>query len=369
MFFKSITIVFICIITICFFNYFPQFIYSDAELLTNPSFSDGLSSWVPSKTGVKIQAIPEIGTSNSSNLGTPSELSAVLFAQSFEHAITLGQFIPPVSAGSLLHLSAYTKTIDVTDGKRPWETARIVLLAYDRFGKPMYNHPHLLVAQNGTSDWTRHEQVFRVAENTGKLQLLIQLIHAEGQFFVKTLSLRPVVANSEFASYRAWFIAVWTFLALWIGAPFLRRASTNRSDALILLIALGILAGVSMPQSLKQTIGDIISPSADFGSNIEHANALSIFQFTFSIPELDIYKYGHFAMFTLLAAAANRRSSVKLPTLQKLFLITLFAFASEVLQLFVPGRGPQVGDILIDTAGIITGLAWSTFCAWQLNKR
>lgn len=369
MFFKSAIITFTCIITICFFNHFPQFIYSDAELLTNSDFSDGLSSWLPSKTGAQIKALPKIGSSNSSGLGPTTEPSAVLFASSFEHAVTLGQFIPPVSAGSLLHLSAYTKTVDVVDGKRPWETARIVLLAYDRFGKPMYNHPHLLVAQNGTSDWTRHEQIFRVDKNTGKLQLLIQLIHAEGQYFVKTLSLRPVVANSEFASYRAWFIAVWTILALWVGVPFLRRAATNLSDTLILLIALGILAGVSMPQSLKQPIGEIVLPSADFGSTIGDADGLSVFRMAFSIPELDIFKYGHFLMFALLSAAANRHSSVKLPALQTFLLITIFAFVSEVLQLFVPGRGPQLGDILIDTAGITTGLALPSFDIWQRNKR
>lgn len=360
MIFKGVSIVFVCIATICFFNYFPQFIYSEKEILMNPSFNDGFSNWIPSKTGVEIQPAEKIDTTNLSNFVSPPETSVILSAPNFERAVSLGQFIPPVPAGSLLHLSAYTKTIGITDGLRPWETARIILVGYDQFNKAMYNHPHLLVAQKGSSDWVNHERVFRVAENTAKLQLIIQLIHAKGQFFIKTLSLHPATPNPEFGRYRSWFIAIWTFLGLWVGLPLVHKAVTRGPHALIVLIALGILAGVLMPQSLKEYIGESILPSAA-GASMIHSDELSVFRLTFSIPELDKYKYGHFIMFGLLAATASNRRWFNLPTSQALVLTTLFAFASEVLQLFVPGRGPQLGDVLIDTAGIFTGTTLSAF--------
>ncbi|PKD39382.1 hypothetical protein CWO84_16865 [Methylomonas sp. Kb3] len=359
--FKCTSIVFVCIATICFFNYFPQFIYSDKEILINSSFNDGFSKWIPSKTGVEIHPAAKIDTTNLSNFVSPPETSVILSAPNFERAISLGQFIPPVTAGSLLHLSAYTKTIGITDGLRPWETARVILVGYDQFNKAMYNHPHLLVAQKGSSDWAYHERVFRIAENTAKLQLIIQLIHAKGQFFVKTLSLRPATPNPEFGRYRSWFIAIWTFLGLWVGLPLVHKAATRRPHALILLIALGILAGVLMPNSLKEYIGESILPSADAGAYIIHSDELSVFRLTFSIPELDKYKYGHFIMFGLLAATASNRGWFNLSTFKALVLTTLFAFATEVLQLFIPGRGPQLGDVLIDTAGIFTGWALSGF--------
>ncbi len=49
----------------------------------------------------------------------------------------------------------------------------------------------------------------------------------------------------------------------------------------------------------------------------------------------------------------NKKKSVGLAFV----LCVLYAISDEIHQLFVPGRGGQVTDVLIDTAGICTGIA------------
>lgn len=42
-------------------------------------------------------------------------------------------------------------------------------------------------------------------------------------------------------------------------------------------------------------------------------------------------------------------------------LCVLYAVTDEVHQAFIPGRGPRVSDVLIDTAGSITGILITKF--------
>ena len=47
----------------------------------------------------------------------------------------------------------------------------------------------------------------------------------------------------------------------------------------------------------------------------------------------------------------------------------LYACSDELHQLFVPGRGPRVSDVAIDSAGLILGIAVFLLCAKLLRKR
>jgi VanZ family protein len=75
------------------------------------------------------------------------------------------------------------------------------------------------------------------------------------------------------------------------------------------------------------------------------------FKLTLQIPPIDIYKIGHFIMFAILSFATPL-----LATWEVIIGLCLFAFSSEVLQLFVAGRTPQSGDVLLDILGIGSGI-------------
>ncbi len=47
----------------------------------------------------------------------------------------------------------------------------------------------------------------------------------------------------------------------------------------------------------------------------------------------------------------------------------LYAGSDELHQIFVPGRGPRVSDVVIDGAGLLLGILFFLLCARLLRKR
>lgn len=73
-----------------------------------------------------------------------------------------------------------------------------------------------------------------------------------------------------------------------------------------------------------------------------------------------VRKFAHFFLYTLLGIIAllllNCYSfSFRKAWLFTLFICLLYAISDEVHQLFVPGRGAQVRDVLIDFSGVLIG--------------
>lgn len=81
----------------------------------------------------------------------------------------------------------------------------------------------------------------------------------------------------------------------------------------------------------------------------------------FDIRTLNHYvrKNAHFfAYFILgiLSLNALRRSEVSKHKSIALMICVLYAVSDEVHQIFVPGRGPQVKDVFIDSSGALVGI-------------
>ncbi len=90
----------------------------------------------------------------------------------------------------------------------------------------------------------------------------------------------------------------------------------------------------------------------------------------FPDTDFDIYTFNHiirksahfFTYFVLGVLTVNALSIKNFlrfkNSLIALLICSLYAISDEVHQLYVPGRGGQVRDVLIDTAGSITGIAF-----------
>ncbi|MBQ7574621.1 MAG: VanZ family protein [Clostridia bacterium] len=85
-------------------------------------------------------------------------------------------------------------------------------------------------------------------------------------------------------------------------------------------------------------------------------------------------KLAHFTEYTLLGISlylmlsAWLLRSKKLPYYLTLILAFLYASTDEVHQIFVSGRGPQFGDVLIDTSGALFGLIIVTAVRFLIKK-
>ena len=85
-------------------------------------------------------------------------------------------------------------------------------------------------------------------------------------------------------------------------------------------------------------------------------------------------KTAHFCIYTALGAllclaslgfAASRRLHV----LRSFWIGVLYAASDELHQAFVPGRGPAVTDVLLDSSGVLCGIAVVMLVAWSIWKK
>jgi len=358
-----IAALFLSVVTIAFFNNYPQFISEPSELLENPSFEFGLEHWAYSKKGV------ELYFSDLPNKVNPDDLerrvhgatAVSLTSNDSNSFVSIYQFITPVTPGRLVKLNSTLMTNNVVNGSATWETARVVLLAFDQSDKPRYDRPHVLINLPESSDWAQYERIFEISADTTKLQVAAQLTHCQGQLLVKSFSLNPVELNPQFVQYRLWLLSVWLGFGVWITVKAVRSHISIRSDWFLIFTILGILSGVLMPESLKETLGQSVWPTKSI-LPIEHAEHLRTFKLSFTIPVIDIYKLGHIVTFTFLPISVWVGNRFRKPKPQQIMQMLVFAICSETLQLFTVGRGPQLGDVFIDSFGILLGLAVTIFC-------
>ena len=95
-------------------------------------------------------------------------------------------------------------------------------------------------------------------------------------------------------------------------------------------------------------------------------NALTSAGISFQFTPTMVRKIAHFAEFFVLGVLAHatlRAHRVPYPPLLAVAAVFVTATADEAIQSFVPGRGPGILDVLLDTAGGIAGMLafWGVF--------
>jgi len=81
-------------------------------------------------------------------------------------------------------------------------------------------------------------------------------------------------------------------------------------------------------------------------------------------------KLAHFAEFAALGfCIAWRRGMLGKPFSPGFLLGCAAAALDETIQLFVPGRGPGIGDVVLDSCGVLTGMVFLHLGHTLLKKR
>lgn len=350
---KAVVVALLSVCTIIFFNHYQRYHITGQEILENADFADGSDRWGFSGSGHVL---------TSENGGV-----AKLDAPSAGESQSLFQVIHGQYTSQLLRLSCEIKTQNIIGGDHAWKAARVALVSHNKAGEAMYNLPHILANQTGSSDWVHYEKVFAIAPDVAKITVAAQIVNSSGTLWIKAISLRPVALNIAFKQYRLAFLFIWVVIAFWVAAPIVKSGFRSFAHGMVLLLASGIVLGVLMPENVKESLGEAISPSTATSlipfipSNF---NDTQVFSLAPQLPALNIFKVGHFIMFTFLAIILCGARSYRTSFARLVVYLTLFALVTEVLQLFMAGRTAQLGDILIDCAGIATGLAmvWLARC-------
>ena len=355
---RIIVLLFLCVATILFFTFSERYAVSGPELLKNPQFETGLNQWQHSGAGISALT-DEPGT-------------VVLSSQD---PATLAHVTQSISAPQHFHLlrfSADLKTLNVKKGDANWKVARLLLVSFDASGKAHYYQPHTLIGKYGDNDWGHYEKVFHVGEDVTELKVSAQLTNATGSMWVKNTSLRPAIERKEFSHIRMALLALWLLTLAWVAIPIARRIACSRSSLIAALIVLCIAIGALLSGSIKEYV-DHALPFALYP--IEHAppphkspGSLTSGDIH-AFPAVNIYKPGHFALFTALSVTIFLGAFRDIPLLRRVAYLLMFAMITEVLQFFVEGRDARFFDLLLDLGGIMTGAAASKLFLITRKKR
>ena len=138
-----------------------------------------------------------------------------------------------------------------------------------------------------------------------------------------------------------------------------RRKSVQRTLWLAVLVWMGVIFSLShqtgeQSGKLSSGVTEVIVQTVEKVVPSVHIDRPSFHAF--------MRKNAHFAAFFVLgilsfAAMHDGKRTRKTALWQALALCAAYAAGDEFHQLFVPGRGGQIADVLIDTAGSVFGIA------------
>jgi len=327
--------------TILFFNYYPRYQFVSDNLIKNPDFSPDHKDWRIDSSGTFI------GENGLVSLTVAPGEPPVQISQTIN--------LPPFS---MLQLTCEFKEEGVVTGVNSWDTARVLLVSLDQNGKALYDRPHVAVMQSGSSEWRPASGVFMTDRDVANVELVLQLGASQGTMSVKSLALHQVTVKPEFTSIRQWLLIVWLICGFLAVAQLVLMHIKNKRQALAGVVLLLIWTGILLPASFKNWIADhtVSGHSAATNPYNMARPELQKFSFRVSAPEWDIFKSGHLVLFGLLACLLANRNTYDMHYFRTIGLLSILALLTEITQLFIPGRTPNVTDIFIDLTGALLGL-------------
>lgn len=261
---------------------------------------------------------------------------------------------------------------NVTPGREPWQTARILFWSYDAEGRRMRYLPHELGAIGGTTDWHDMALVVPVLPETRLLRFIIYNGGVSGRMLVRNITVDEVTETRLFAVLKALLIAGWAVAGPWAVWPVALAAMRRRGAGLTALVAIGILGGTLAPQPL---LSDLVQPVLDRAQRVagplwpgasrdppdpvlvdERRPEGQRLPFTPDwTPRLETGVAAHLAAFVLLGAILPL--AFPAVPLSRVFLYLLvFSVSIETVQGFYVTRTPELRDLIANIAGIPLGL-------------
>ncbi len=275
--------------------------------------------------------------------------------------------LPDGAAYGMIRVRGRAKVDGVVVGKNPWRCARLLLIQYDQHNKWIPGH-HGVIAEEGTTDWIPHEDIFEIDGKAVEVDLVIQQTGSEGKAEFDRLVVEAIRLR---ASYIRW---QFLFAGLWIAMGFLYyhrcRLDRRRLRLLILLNAIAIIVGVMMPEKwiedttdyTKEGVEKVVAaakPKPHSGKPVQPPAKKSTEES--KIEEFSgwvggVHGAGHFTLFAslcfLVYLSAALEQQHRSYFYKVAFDILLFAAATESLQYLTLDRTPGIHDWLVDFGGM-----------------
>ena len=271
-----------------------------------------------------------------------SNITVRLHSDTDKRVISFSKRFDNLGRGSKYRLAAQLKTENVSYGDKVWKAARIIFVAEDSEGRPIYSVPHILVARNGTTTWESYSRVFTAISHAASYQVNIQLVNVTGTLWVKDLSLIRIEETESYIIYKSVIAVLWLMVFIWLLLPYKDSILSSNNIILATMLLFAIIASlitVDIKHGMVAILNDLY-PWFNFKN------------------EATFFRVGHFIVYFLITLLALIRFSSNCSrVLKNLSLLVMFAATTEILQFLADGRTPRLFDFYINVCGIVSGLA------------
>jgi VanZ family protein len=250
-----------------------------------------------------------------------------------------------------LGLEAAMKWEDVKAGKNSWNMARLVLFQFNGAGGRI-EMPHVVAAVDGTGSWQTFQKVFEISPFARKLKVEAHLSNCTGEMWISRAALFGVSQTPLYTWAVRMVLSLWGVFFMFLLVVCIAEIKKPQFwlKALLAAAFLAVIAGTTMPNYAKNQLKcEIENKIHAVGKNTGTDKLISMM-------DLDITKIGHFALF----GAAGLLLVILLPggRLYTIFaILMMLAAGTELIQFFIDGRSPLIGDFTIDAAGSFMGAA------------
>ena len=360
-FFYSIAVerIVVCLLilaTYILFTLAPRYQVNSINLLHNSDFSEGFKNWTESSNCGKL---------------TQSLNAVLLENQKSPCTVFLRQHIPIPLNATQLKLTAEVYTRNVSQGKLPWQSARLSLVGIDKNTKKMWHHPHMIKLPPQSKEWQHVSQVFSIPPDAVELIVGLEIIETTGTVAARELELASVSENNGFSIAANSLLLLWGITFLWLGRNLHRLFNSKKIQGLFFIVSASIAIGCCViPGKIRDMILD------QFQETIGKLKMIIAESYSWSyVPaelQIDLTlspdKAGHFVLFAMLAFLV-RIGRPQDRFAAQCFNLMLFAASTEVLQFYIADRQPGVTDWLIDVGGLMLGFFFAAIFRRRPNNR
>ncbi|VAW52103.1 hypothetical protein MNBD_GAMMA05-635 [hydrothermal vent metagenome] len=248
-----------------------------------------------------------------------------------------------------INLTTHIKSKDIKHGEKFWETARISLHFFDLNKNVIPNLNNTAKYVYKDTSWSLINHTYRIPDFAIHAKTSLEFLNATGTLTVKNIEIFYAEESIIYKSARYTLLILWFFLLLIIAKKLSTAIKKIYLKIIFLLIFSFIVIGVTLPQDFKLILINTLSNSY---VNFYHDNIEYILFNYLSSP----MKAAHFIAFTLISYIAFI-TFTKLHKISTIIInLIVFSLITEIIQLLVLERTPQLNDIIIDCAGVFTGL-------------
>lgn len=235
-----------------------------------------------------------------------------------------------------------------------WALASVAIIFRDESGERTGSR--MITTLSGTESSASFTEQLLLTESISSVDFAVRLYRAGGEFFITNPVMSKLKELPIFKGVRAGVVAAW--LALFAVLVFFSFRVLKVWQLMILIALTGAaMVGTMMPEALMTAVSQKV---AGFVPESLLSNLRSTFSKVYSADKFthagtEVSKLGHFLVFSCFGLFAGLLWR-KCGFIFAVACIAVLALSTEALQTLVYGRTTNIGDLVIDALGGLTGL-------------